>query len=184
MCTTSKQLMGWTLGLIHDEQIDNYNKFIAAANRKGGAEVWVQVELDQRYKSLPNVVWVQCEQPIFRDRNERVDFLISCRGGSTACVELKVESLYQSAELGRVTMHHRQWTLVSTDISKLALGRRADYANAPAYVVAILTSPEASAGLDTWLQSSGLNYLRDVYPADHDGVQYPVTVYVIIISGE
>jgi len=184
VCTTSKQLMGWTLGLIHIEQGDNYNKFIAAVLRKGGAEGWVQVELDQRYKTLPNVAWVQCEQAIFQDRNEKVDFLISCRGGSTACVELKVESLFQSADLGRSTMPHRQWTLVSSDITKLTLGRSAAYAQAPAYVVAILSSPEAIAGLDTWLRSSGLAYLREVYPTDHDGVQYPVTVYVIIITGD
>ncbi len=100
MCTASKQIMGWTLGLIAQEQGDNYNKFVAAVLQKGGAEGWVQVELDAIYKTLPNTAWVQREQHIFINAKEAVDFLIKCKDGPVTCLELKVESIFKSGTEG------------------------------------------------------------------------------------
>lgn len=183
MCTAAKQIMGWTLGLIAREQSDNYNKFVAAVLQKGGAEGWVQVELDARYKTLPNTAWVQREQHIFENAREKVDFLIKCNNGPTACVELKVESLFQSGEEGRSTMPHTRWQVVNDDVVKLQSGRNATYAGQPAYVVAIVWSNEAIAGMDQWLPGSGLTFQREQYLAQHDNSNWAVTVYVITISG-
>lgn len=186
MCADSKVLMGWTLGLIQQEQSKEieYNKFIAAVLKKGGAEGWVQVELDEIYNTLPNVASVEREQPIFANKKDKVDFLIGCRGGSAVCVEIKVETLFHSADLGRVALPHRQWQPVSTDVQKLQTQRTQQYAQAPAYAVAIVWSQEAIQGMDWWLRTSGLSFLREQFPADHPGGPWPVTVYVIVISGD
>src|SRR4030095_113015 len=111
MCTEAKQLMGWTLQLIKDSEIaePRSNKFMNACLDKGGAEGWVQTELTALYKTLPNTAWVQREQHIYTNQGQEVDFLIKCNNGPLTCVELKVESLFHSAELGRVTMPHKQW---------------------------------------------------------------------------
>jgi hypothetical protein len=183
MCTNSKQLTGWTLGLIQKKQGETSNKVMAAALKKGGAEGWVQVELDRIYETLPNTAWVQREQPIFEGA-EKVDFLIKCKDGPEACLELKVESMFQSADLGRSFIPHRQWSLVEKDVQKLQTERNADYARAPAYVVVILWSPEAIEGLDQWLRATGLTFERERYEALHQDIRWPVTIYVITITGD
>lgn len=183
MCTAAKQLMGWTLGLIANEQSNNYNKFVAAVLQKGGAEGWVQVELDTIYKTLPNTAWVLREQHVFAQAADKVDFLIKCNNGPTACVELKVESLFKSAEEGRSTMPHTRWQVVNDDVRKLQNGLSPQYQGQPAYVVAIAWSNEAISGLDGWLPTSGLTYQREQYLAQHEGSDWAVTVYVITISG-
>jgi len=182
MCTSSKQLMGWTLGLIAKEQSGDTNKFISAVLQKGGAEGWVQVELNEIYKTLPNVIWVQREQHIFKNASEKVDFLIKCKDGPSTCVELKVESLFQYAVQGRSTMPHTQWRTVGDDVAKLSNDRNDTYRNEPAYVVAIVWSNEAISGMDGWLPHSGLTYEREQFLATAERSQWAVTVYVITVT--
>jgi hypothetical protein len=174
--------MGWTLGLIAKEQADDYNKFVAAVLQKGGAEGWVQVELDALYKTLPNVAWVQREQHIFTNARQAVDFLIKCKDGPVTCVELKVESLFSSADQGRSTMPHTKWEDVKSDVVKLRDNRTDGYRDAPAYVVAIVWSNEAIEGMDEWLPTSGLIYEREQFLAINEGEEYAVTVYVITVT--
>jgi hypothetical protein len=184
MCTTSKQIMGWTLGLIQKQQTERpvpSNGFVAAVLQKGGAEGWVQVELNGIYNTLPGVAWVQREQPIFTNPREKVDFLIKCQAGPTTCVELKVESLFNSADEGRATMPHTRWQVVNDDVLKLRDQRSLQYQHDAAYVVAIVWSSEATAGMNEWLRGAHLTHEREEYPVVHDNERWTVTVYVITI---
>jgi hypothetical protein len=182
MCTEAKQLLGWTLGLIAKQQFGNSNKFVAAVLQKGGAEGWVQVELTERYETLPNVAWVQREQHIFNGAFDKVDFLIKCNGGSETCVELKVESLFASADQGRSTMPHTHWQSVNGDVEKLRDDRNPTYSGQPAFAVAIVWSTEAINGMNGWLPMSGLTFECEQYLATHGGSGWPVTVYVITVT--
>ena len=134
------------------------------------------------YKTLPNVAWVQREQHIFNSAADKVDFLIKCNAGPETCIELKVESLFDSAGEGRSTMPHTKWRTVNDDVVKLRDDRNGTYRNQPAYVVAIVWSNEAIAGMDKWLPSSGLTFEREQYLADHEGSKWAVTVYVITVT--
>jgi len=183
MCTEAKQLMGWTLGLLQQSEGINppSNKFINICITKGGAEGWVQAELDQIYKTLPNTIWVQREQNIYNNSSEAVDFVIKCKNGPCTCVELKVESLFHSASLGRVTMPHKQWQSISDDIQKLKQKRNPTYSGEPAYAIAMVWSNEAISGIDGWLKTSDLTYIREAYPITSEEMQWTVVVYVISI---
>ncbi|MEO3471744.1 hypothetical protein AAFN86_07750 [Roseomonas sp. CAU 1739] len=184
MCTTSKQIMGWTLGLLLKAQNEGNNKLMGGALTKGGAEGWVQVELDDIYKTLPNTSWVQREQYIYVNPLEAVDFLICCSSGALTCIELKVESLFHTAKLGRVTMDHKGWQIVHDDVVQLAASnRKADFQAASAYAVAIVWSEEATLGMDHWLSQRMLAFEREQILVNHDGGQYRVTVYVIEVTG-
>jgi hypothetical protein len=182
MCITPVSLMGWTLGLLPLVQRGPRNMFMAAVLKKGGAEGWLQVELDERYDTLPNVAWVQREQAIYNNPNERVDFVIKCDGGPQTCVELKVETLFASADQGRLTMPHNGWKAVQADVDKLRLNRKPDFSGQPAFVVAMVWSNEAIGGMNQWLATSGLTGNSETYGVDHAGETYPVTVYVIVVS--
>jgi len=184
MCTSAKQIMGWTLGLIAQQQTEAphpTNKFISAVLQKGGAEGWVQVELDAIYKTLPKTAWVQREQPIYKDQGKAVDFLIKCQDGPLTCIELKVESLYQSAELGHVTIAHGQWQRVQADITKLQTERSPEFSDAQAFVVAIVWSAESIVAIDSWVSETGLPFFREQYQAQAENSPWPVTVYVIAV---
>lgn len=180
MCVGFVQIMGWTQELLVKSQTTHGNKFIGAVLQKGGAEGWVQVELKERFDTLPNYPSVQREEHIYENPLAKVDFLIGCRfGGQYMCVELKVESLYHSSDLGRVTMAHKQWTEVADDLAQLQK-RKAEFIGHPACAVAIVWSQEATAGLDHWLGSQpGVSPMKDTIRIDHQGELYDVSVYVI-----
>lgn len=184
MCTTSKQLMGWTLGLLLREQGRGGATLMSGALTKGGVEGWVQVELDNIYKTLPNTSWVLREQPIYVNPREAADFLICCAFGALTCIELKVESLYHSADLGRVTMDHKGWEIVQADVLQLARGnRKPDYQAASAYAIAIVWSQEATRGMENWLAQRMLPYECERMRVNHDGGAYEVSVYIIDVTG-
>ena len=182
MCATAKQIMGWTLGLPQKAQNGSSNKLMRGALSKGGVEGWVQVELEEIYNSLPNTSWVQREQNIYINPLDKVDFLICCSDASYTCVELKVESLYQSSDAGRVTMPHTGWRVVEEDVEQLAQKRKPDYQAARAFVVAIVWSQEATDGMDNWLALRLLDFEREQMLVEHDGSAFRVTVYVITVT--
>lgn len=183
MCATSKQIMGWTLGLLLNSQNGPSNKLMGGALSKGGVEGWVQVELEAIYNTLPNTSWVQREQNIYNNPLDKADFLICCSDGSFTCVELKVESLFQSSDAGRVTMPHTGWRVVEDDVAQLAEKRKPDFQAARAFVVAIVWSEEAIGGMDIWLSLRLLDFEREQILVEHGGGTYRVTVYVITVTG-
>ncbi|MBA6398161.1 hypothetical protein [Colwellia sp. BRX10-4] len=180
MHITSKQIMGWTQDLIISSQCERYNKLIAACLTKGGAECWVQVELDAKYKTLPDEPTVQREQAIYTYKNLSVDFLISNVDGSM-CVELKVESLFQSAGDGHVTIPHGGYKKVEKDVEKLRDKRSEEYRYIDACVVALVWSTQLRGAMGEWLMESGLHYEVEEIKAINDGEEYIVSVYVIEI---
>ena len=183
MCTTSKQLMGWTQGLVAGRQHDGSNDFMAAVLSKGGAEGWLQVELNKIYNTLPNTSWVQREQHIFNAPKHKVDFVIMCTNGRRTCLELKVENLFKSSEEGRVTMNHTRYQEVATDVARLMSERNPDTRGDDAFVIAVTWSEEATAGMDHWIQQAGLNGQRDAVTVRHENMDWVVTFYVIVITG-
>ncbi|GGD73475.1 hypothetical protein [Lacimicrobium alkaliphilum] len=180
MHITAKQIMGWTQSLILNSQHGTTNKFISACLTKGGAEGWVQVELDAVYKTLPGNPAVQREQAIYTDRNLSVDFLITNADG-VMCIELKVESLFQSSGDGHVTIPHGGWKKVQDDVRKLSEDRNATYAAADACVVALAWSEELTSAISQWLSHSGLEYEQEIIDVVNDSA-YRVSVFVIKVG--
>ncbi|MEI9926886.1 MAG: hypothetical protein WDN44_03240 [Sphingomonas sp.] len=154
---------------------------IAAMLKKGGAEGWAQVELDEVYSALPIISWVQREQSIYRNRKQAVDFLMMCSDGRQACIELKVESLFASAGQGRITMDHRYAQTVREDFFKLQNERIAYFADLDAYVVAIAFSDEAKKAMAAWLRGNALNFEHDDVLA-YNG-EWNISVYVVPVAG-
>ena len=136
-----KQIYGRTQDLI----AKNPEAIIENYLQKGGWEGWAQVELERKYKTLPGLEWVLREQNIYEEKREAVDFLISSDSG-LFCIELKCESLFQSAEDGRVTKDHKFYEKVITDIRKFDR-RLEEFQAATACVIAITVSEEAAAGV-------------------------------------
>ncbi|GAA6617360.1 hypothetical protein [Scytonema sp. NUACC26] len=60
-------------------------------------------------------------------------------------------------------MPHKQYTEVTKDVNKLQKERKIDYANTQAYAVAIVWSNEAIHGMNQWLSTTHLNFLREEY---------------------
>jgi len=183
MCTAAKQLMGWTQGLVTKSQDGGSNAFMAAVLTKGGAEGWLQVELNHIYNTLPNTVWVQREQHVYKDLSWKTDFLIQCQGGGQTCIEIKVENLFESSAEGRVTMDHTRYRAVQDDYERLKSDLNADHANDDAFVIAITWSQEATTGLDNWIRQNGLNVERDQVMVSHEKSDWLFTVYVIVVKG-
>jgi hypothetical protein len=181
MCLEAKQLMGWSQGIVAKSQDRNDNFFMAAVLSKGGAEGWVQVELNAILKSAPGVVNVRREEAIYTDASKAVDLQIDCKERRTF-VEIKVESLHQSAGDGRQTKDHKMWEKVGADVVKLRDERTANAKNEPAFVLAIVWSGEATESLQKGLKMSGLNYDEDTYDLLHEKDNYSVRFFVIRVK--
>lgn len=183
MTITSTQIMGWTQELLVNQSAQS-SEFMDAVWQKGGAEGWAQVKLNSIYAKLPGDPTVQREQPIYNTAKSAVDFLITPKAGPRVDIELKIESLFQSAKLGRETLDHTQWELVAADVEKLRTDRKPAYAKDAAYAVAVVWSDYATKGLDNWLRNTGLHGLKDTVQVQHGKEAWPASVYVIIVSGE
>jgi hypothetical protein len=143
-----KQIGSWAEDFLEKSK-DGY---VPAMLQKGGLEGWVQVELARQFQSLPGCINVQREQPIYVDPKMAVDFQIDYRQPDHTVgytfVELKCESLFQSAELGRVTIDHTQHRLLAEDYEKLKYSRRQPFDNCCGCVLAIVFSDEARRGVE------------------------------------
>jgi hypothetical protein len=183
-----------TLGLIQEKQRnDRSNDVLGSCFSKGGAEGWVQGELERVYSSHQDVNWVLREHQIYTNTSQRVDFLVQPLGqGACVCIELKVESLFQSAGSGptgqgqgRQDKPHQFFQGVREDIEKLSRGRREEYTHAEAYAVAIVFSEEAAAGMDRFLLSEpniwrfGERNVRHGTNPLPEMNEYRFTVYVV-----
>ena len=118
--------------------------------QKGGWEVWAQVEM-MATLIFDNDVSVQREIAIFEDNRMAVDLVVNFNQQEITrqiCLELKCESLFQSARDGRVKTHHKIWEKVQADIDKLEEERDDAYDNAQALAVAIVFSPQAYESLE------------------------------------
>ena len=180
MTMTTKQIMGWTQGFIVDSQQGTTNNFIAACLTKGGAEGWVQVELDRVYKKLPGNPAVLREQSIYTNKQLAVDFLI-INGKDTLCIELKVESLYQSAGDGRVTIPHGGAAKVIEDVTKLSTERNEKYASDSACVLVITWSEELKSSLEHVIKQQGLMCMQEMLTVRNES-EYNVNIFVIEVS--
>lgn len=140
-----KQVIGWIEGWI----LKNQQKVIQAFLEKGGWEGWAQVELAEVLRQLPQGPTVQREHPIYDNSREAVDFYISWAYNAhpPLCIELKCESLWQSAKQGRQYIEHVFYKEIQDDIEKLQSSRKFAYSGQAAYVVAITVSELAAQGL-------------------------------------
>lgn len=180
MCVGAKQIIGWTEGMLQDgDKPGPNNKFMSAVMTKGGAEGWVQVELDVKYKTLPNVTNVLREQHIYTNTSLAVDFQLDCKDGGYAFIEVKVESLFASSGQGHVTIPHDGWKGIRDDYEKLRDNRSATYAGSPAFCVALVWSEEATDGVIGWLTQNKIKYEYDSYGAMWENDMYAVRVIVI-----
>lgn len=182
MCIKERQLIGWSEQVVADAQVaEDQNKFMKVALSKGGVEGWLQGELVIIFQSLPGDVAVLREQHIYEDRKKSVDFEIRSTGGKKTFVEVKVESLFQSAGDGHRTIDHDMWKKVQNDYEKLRDQRKEDEAEQPAFVLAITWSPEATAGLKNWLDKGGFAYSMDVLRVTETS-PYDVSFFVMKVS--
>jgi hypothetical protein len=178
----TKQIGAWAFNLVNSRQGDNSNSYLARALKAGGVEGWAQGELGESFEELPQVRHVHREPYIYTN-NDRADFLIEHSDGEQIAIEMKCESLLQSASLGRVKGVHTFHTLVEKDIEALKYNRKPEYARCRACVLVILFSSEAAEGLDSYL-APDLAEDRDIkltVDARHQG-SWPVYVYCIPVS--
>lgn len=118
-------------------------------NQKGGWEGWTQVEL-MNYINKLGLTVVQREIPIYYNVKHAADLIVNFQDAQVnkqICIELKCESVFQSAYDGRQKLHNRIQDKVSADILRLTTQRRDDYQTAFALMLAIGISPEAYKAL-------------------------------------
>lgn len=136
-----KTIVGWIMGWIQSVSAE----IPSVVCSQGGWEGWAQVEIHKYLikHELPGNPAIHREQPIYNKQQSTVDFRIDT-GSQRICIELKCESLFHSANQGRVTMDHTFYQEVQADVIKLKTDRKMEYVNEPAMVLALCFSDEAS----------------------------------------
>lgn len=188
-----KQVGAWMYGLIKNQNMQTqqgqaYNKYLQALLQKGGAEGWVQVEIAIFFESIPAVVNVHREKHIYQNPNKKVDFALECKNDVGQwfgyLVELKCESLFHSAELGRSTMDHTQYAEVQVDVDKLKYERSPEFASNGSCVLVVTFSREAEQAIDNHFQHI-LNddpECKQELELQHFGEWWKVCVYALPVS--
>ena len=195
MADFEKQIGAWMYGLLRRMQHTtegphpvHFSKYLQAVLQKGGCEGWVQVELAILFESMPWCVSVERERALNPPGRKAVDFLLGYReqdGRVTPrLVELKCESLFHSADLGHVTMHHSQSEEVQKDVEKLLKPRSPALAGAPSCVLVVTFSQEAERSIDHHFadQLARDAEIKQVLIAEHFGERYRLCVYAVRVT--
>jgi hypothetical protein len=130
---------------------ENAAKIYGNFMQKGGWEGWAQVEL-MNYLNAMGGTTIQREIPIYVNPKYSADLIVNFQDPvieHQICIELKCESVFQSAYDGRQKKPNRIQDKVSVDLLRLKEQRHGRYIKSMALMLAIGFSEEAFKALSS-----------------------------------